>query len=623
MPNFKIMRESYQTNLSSEWVDSPKFNSKNRLVDENGKKISADFNGNCYQLICKKQRNFSTFEKVKRVCLGILAVAVTLGAASFLKSVQKLFTKKTESVRFGVLEENTPTFMEDGKLWYQRPKILYGGLDLGDNKELNFAQITQNRKTKLLAVTGSEISKKYTAYEGTPLDALLKLAQNPKERSSFSMGRCYDSPITHFLKHTDNTLVSEEEFFKFILEKDENGTPRICTLNDGCTLEVLKMLQEKNIPINLHEKTQQNETLFSLWVGKDQFEIVKTILEIDPTVIKKTQDPKKSVLIKAVLSGDEKEAHLILDAMEKVSIPLNEEEMWFKNAIKDDCNFSEKEFGKLPKELKEKIFYSANIFSSAKMVTKLKTLKMEEPPRFWPGPGIFARNMDVVTSRKVMEGFLKNLRKEKLLLSQQEFNQFDKTQYIEKVDQIGRILGRDFIEKIIKENGLKHIKAHKKIAVINEGLSKFSVGIGRNLEPHPEYNNLTVYAERIKPTDRKLSLEEAIEFMILLEKSGFNDFFGQNIFIAEDGIYIIDTEFTNFTPEDPSFGAIKSISDLLENPKDKEKFLIEYKKRKADFENNKKTRDKQSEDYQNYFENPYKRLTGSKRINFEFKLSEL
>jgi hypothetical protein len=42
--------------------------------------------------------------------------------------------------------------------------------------------------------------------------------------------------------------------------------------------------------------------------------------------------------------------------------------------------------------------------------------------------------------------------------------------------------------------------------------------VASSLELIPIENQLMIYAERVIPVDRKLSLEEAIEFMIILEK---------------------------------------------------------------------------------------------------------
>jgi hypothetical protein len=253
-------------------------------------------------------------------------------------------------------------------------------------------------------------------------------------------------------------------------------------------------------------------------------------------------------------------------------------------------------------------FVTDSAFGNEEIVKKLKPLGMDTVPLFWPGPSILAYNMDIVTTRNVMEAFLKGLRQAGLLLTAKEFSKLDKSKYIIKVDQIGRIQGKNFIEKLVKENGLKHIKVPKKIAVINDGLESISFRVASNLELIPKENQLEIYAERVKSVDRKLSLEEAIEFMIILEKTGYSDFYGQNFFFCEDGIYFIDTEYKDFSRTKPGFGFIKSLKDCVD-PKDAEKFLEEYEKRKKAYDKEKELREAQQKEYQAAFENPYTRLT--------------
>lgn len=250
-------------------------------------------------------------------------------------------------------------------------------------------------------------------------------------------------------------------------------------------------------------------------------------------------------------------------------------------------------------------------------------LGMSEKPVFLSGRSIFSLNMDIITMRKIMRAFLRDLKKEGLLLTQEEFSKFNRGNFISKGNDIGRIQGKNFIEKLVMENGLKHIKVPKKIAVLNEGVESVSFRVARSTELIPEEDQLTIYAERIEPVNRKLSLEEALEFMIILEKTGYGDFWGQNFFFAKDGIYFIDTEFKDFSPFNPNFNGIEGIKHSLD-PKDVDKFLVEFQKRKALFENEKETREAQIPEYRAFFKNPYKSLIRGYRENkFTFHLDSL
>jgi hypothetical protein len=203
-----------------------------------------------------------------------------------------------------------------------------------------------------------------------------------------------------------------------------------------------------------------------------------------------------------------------------------------------------------------------------------------------PGPTSLSLNSDIIDRKSYIDTFLKNLRANGALLTYEEFATRDRKAYVEKRDQIGRIQGTQFIEECIRKHNLKHIKVPKKIAVIQQGVQSLTFRFDSSLEIQPPYmegeDMIKVYAEKITPSKRTLSLEEAIEWMIALETTGFNDFAGENFFITEDGIYFIDTEYSNFTPTKPRFDAIQTLSQCLDK-KDVPQFMKEFEKRKSAF----------------------------------------
>lgn len=103
MNNFKIINDTNDIKLSKKWVDSTKFNRKNKLVDKNGKPITSSYNGRQYRLIAKKEKTFSILERIKRVFLGSLAVLFSLGIALTSKSIRNLFLKEKTKIRYGIL----------------------------------------------------------------------------------------------------------------------------------------------------------------------------------------------------------------------------------------------------------------------------------------------------------------------------------------------------------------------------------------------------------------------------------------------------------------------------------------------------------------------------------------
>ena len=102
MPNFKIINISSEIILHNKWVPTTKFNSKSRLVDEKGHKVSSDYKGRQYQIIGKKARIFSRLNLFRRSFLGTLAVVSTLCLVLFSKSIRNLFTKSKENIHLGV-----------------------------------------------------------------------------------------------------------------------------------------------------------------------------------------------------------------------------------------------------------------------------------------------------------------------------------------------------------------------------------------------------------------------------------------------------------------------------------------------------------------------------------------
>lgn len=83
MPGFQIISSVNDIKLNDEWKKPLKFTSNNRFVDDNGRKVDpVSYEGRCYQLIEKRERQLSLTEK-------------------------NLSTKNHVSKRFGVLFEKT------------------------------------------------------------------------------------------------------------------------------------------------------------------------------------------------------------------------------------------------------------------------------------------------------------------------------------------------------------------------------------------------------------------------------------------------------------------------------------------------------------------------------------
>ncbi|CAM0117446.1 hypothetical protein [Rhabdochlamydiaceae symbiont of Dictyostelium giganteum] len=121
MASFKIINHVNDIHLDPRWTSSTKFNSKYRLVNEMGQKLTSCHvldKGKCYELIDKKERAFSPLERLGRGALGLSAVIYTLGLALLSKSIRNLFTKQKETLYFGTL--------------YQSAQELEGTIEISD-----------------------------------------------------------------------------------------------------------------------------------------------------------------------------------------------------------------------------------------------------------------------------------------------------------------------------------------------------------------------------------------------------------------------------------------------------------------------------------------------------------
>jgi hypothetical protein len=100
MSQFEIVKSHGDIKLGKEWIDSPNY--KNRLVDESGKTVPANYEGRKYLLIAKKERSLTFCEQAVRVFIVALAVICTFGVAWLIPSVREFAAQKKESREFGM-----------------------------------------------------------------------------------------------------------------------------------------------------------------------------------------------------------------------------------------------------------------------------------------------------------------------------------------------------------------------------------------------------------------------------------------------------------------------------------------------------------------------------------------
>ena len=332
-----------------------------------------------------------------------------------------------------------------------------------------------------------------------------------------------------------------EEFVSFLFE-----TNSIFSLQSYPLCFLLKSIQEKGLVVNLRQHhPETGETFLDLYAGNT--EVLKTLLAIDPALIERRQG-MEIPFVRSLLAGNQKGASFLFATMEEQKIALLPRELLFKKVAFSEGELTPEELQMVPLEDREIVYRLANIYSQLNAVRIMRTLGFgrNEELLMPEGPSIFGCNMDALEMHDRLADFLIHLRSQKLLLTQSEFDQLSEGNYINKGNDIGRIAGRDYIEKKAGELGLKHVKVPKKMIVIPDVTTNLALYIDKNLCIQTSSDGITVYAEPIQGVKRAITAEEVSELLRLFEATGFNDIHWSNVIVAQDGVYIIDTEFTNF-----------------------------------------------------------------------------
>lgn len=508
--------------------------------------------------------------------LAFIVKAICRNLYPFYESARILPNGTEEKGAFinGTLQQGVR--IEKGETYFIRPKLLLGEV-MVDGVEFNFAEVTLEGKQEIIPlqrpydIHSFRNKEEYTRVKGSPYEALTKMAQDREPRGVWKGGLHYGSPIKFILNHPNNHLLTQKEFIDYIMTPDEKGQLPLHTINRDSLQDVIEIAKEMNVRLDLHAPNPvTGETLFSQWAGRGEVMLVRALLEIDPSAIRQTINREVSFVAQAILRGKAEEAALLLSAMKEQNIELSDTDRWIVKAFRNECSFTEEEFIHLPIHLKKQIYQIANVYIHKQLLQKLRELGMVEPPAEPERAAIISYNMDAIAVEETLRGFLMGLRKDGLLLTQEEFSKKERAVYYHKGDDVGRVLGRDYIERTAKRLGLGYVKVPKKTLVIkpeNEGSAHIHFKVSRDGMMMILSEDLQVYAERITPIDRKATQTEMKGLIDLIIETGYNDFFGHNFFMGrnqsgEEGIYFIDTEFTNFPPLS-EFNQIRRLKSLM------------------------------------------------------------
>jgi hypothetical protein len=214
-----------------------------------------------------------------------------------------------------------------------------------------------------------------------------------------------------------------------------------------------------------------------------------------------------------------------------------------------DQTLSIKDFIILEVTCKKAIYQKANESHNIALVRQLNDLGMRPKLLTLSGPTIISNFMDIATKHDIILDFFKKLRETNRVLTINEFQDFYSKKEWFKKSNLTRMLGADYLIQIIKKNQLTHIKIPLKVAVI-EDTESLKIKGREYLDNLYAFDSrqIKIYAEKISSVERKLSREEIDEFIQIIAAANFSDLRPENIIVAkaEDGVYLIDTEFKSF-----------------------------------------------------------------------------
>lgn len=275
----------------------------------------------------------------------------------------------------------------------------------------------------------------------------------------------------------------------------------------------------------------------------------------------------KTQLTKALQNGNKDEAEKIIHP--RNTSDFTETEIWQLKVFKN-LNFNDEDFLALSSEIQNLIYRTANNLHNLPFVKRLNSLEKYTSANQINSPSILSQFADIDTVNQIIFELLAELRKESRLMTKEELNSLNLNQSWIIKDDFTRIIGCNYLDKLIKQLNLKHIKVPEKKIIIrdpSESILSFRVneynGNGSVLM-EIDAKNVDIYAQRIKPTNRLITRDEITELFTIIEASHYTDIWDHNFKISEDAIYFIDTEFKSFSVDELiSWDKLDRLRDLV------------------------------------------------------------
>ncbi len=102
MANYILVPTVDNLFFSNKWKDTQKFHGFGRFLDKDGKYVNIDHPGRIYQCAIKKERAYTTCERITRVLAGIFVNLLSLGLCNLSKKCRALFVADKKVLRFAV-----------------------------------------------------------------------------------------------------------------------------------------------------------------------------------------------------------------------------------------------------------------------------------------------------------------------------------------------------------------------------------------------------------------------------------------------------------------------------------------------------------------------------------------
>lgn len=485
------------------------------------------------------------------------------------------------------------TIEENGAVLYLHPRTIIG--DAGLDRHI----VKINGKLIVLKQIDRE---NFVAVDEDLHQNLLNILSRSERVSKNDLEALFSSPesLSEFIQH----LVSKNLIF---------------SLNSWVFFHLLELAEDYKITLNLpliHPVTQVS--LLNKY--SDNANVIKILLKLEPSLIQRSGSGEIP-FVNSLFAKRKKATKALLKAMNAQNVALLPRESLFRKIALVEGAVSVEDLKALSRDDQEMAFRLANMYSNLEVLKIFRTLGfVRTEPLFRPeGPSIFGFNMDALEIQEVLAQALKGR-----IISKSNFK--NNNTYIEKGGDVGRLLGRDYILRTIQRLGLKHVKVPEKFIVADESEPlKIRVNPDHSITAE---SAVDVYAVRVNRSDRKITSDEVKELLALFEAAGFSDIHWGNIIIAADGVYIIDTEFTNFWIHrfyfegGNQFVEMAKIVNAL--PLDEQKPFIDELNSKIDaYRAQEATLKKQIKERSKLEKEAMKKMGTDQSVTFEFDVKEL